>query len=125
MRYYEFKPTLNKFLATLVINNRLHRTIIKADTLNQARSLLAHTYGLKSIANIKPLKSNQLKMPIVPTSVKRQDLINRATYKLAQQKLLQHDSAEIMQKAQDNLETLQKRVDREHEKRAKLRDRRK
>ena len=125
MRYYEFKPTLNKFLATLVINNRLHRTIIKADTLNQARSLLAHTYGLKSIANIKPLKSNQLKMPIVPTSVKRQDLINKATYKLAQQKLLQHDSAEIMQKAQDNLETLQKRVDREHEKRAKLRDRRK
>jgi hypothetical protein len=124
MRYYEFKPTLNKFLATLVINNRLHRTIIKADTLNQARSLLAHTYGLKSIANIKPLKSSQLKMPIVPTSVKRQDLINKATYKLAQQKLVQHDSAEIMKKAQDNLETLQKRVDLEHEKRAKLRDRR-
>ena len=119
MRYYEIKPTLNKYLATVVVQNRVHRTTVNAETLNQARALLSHWFGAKNITNIKPLASKDLKIPLAPTQVKKSDQVKRATYQLAQQKLAKQDQAEIMKLAQDNLESLQKRIDLEYEKRKK------
>lgn len=57
MSYYGFEYSLNKFLATLIINSRLYKTTANAYTLNQVKSLIVHPCGLKIIANIKLLKS--------------------------------------------------------------------
>ncbi len=119
MRYYEIKPKLNKYLATVFVKNRVHRTTVNAQTLNQANALLSHWFGAQNVVNIKPLTAKDLKIPLVPTQVKKSDQVKRATFQLAQQKLAQQDQAEIMKLAQDNLESLQKRIDLEYEKRQK------
>ncbi len=76
---------LRKFIATVNVKGTQARTIIEADSENQARLLLGKQYGEKNVVAVSHINlDEQMEVPPIPNEVKHQRMVNYLTNKITQ-----------------------------------------
>ena len=121
MQINEVISPLKKFIATVKVNGSQAKTIIDAESASQAKLLLSHQYGEKSVVSVSHihLDEQMIAQPIA-SQIKHERLIRWLTNKLTLSNNRPRFTQQDVHKAIERYKIRQKRANLEIEKQQAL-----
>ena len=121
MRINEVVSPLKKYLATVRVSGTIAKTMIDAESTNQATLLLVKIYGKNNVVSVTTVHLDETLIPQpIPSQEKHNEVINYLTKQITQKVNKLRPTKRDIQIAIDRVKTNQKRANLEYDKKMRI-----
>ena len=121
MRINEVVSPLKKYLATVRVSGTIAKTMIDAESTNQATLLLGKIYGKNNVVSVTTVHLDETLIPQpIPSQDKHNEVINYLTKQITLKVNKLRPTKRDIQIAVDRVKTNQKRANREYYKKIRI-----
>ena len=121
MRINEVVSPLKKYLATVRVSGTMAKTMIDAESTNQATLLLGKIYGKNNVVSVTTVHLDETLIPQpIPSQDKHNEVINYLTKQITLKVNKLRPTKRDIQIAIDRVKTNQKRANLEYDKKMRI-----